>query len=590
MSFLLKNMRISAPILTIIMLFLCPGWLLAGNSAGSHTPLQEDSAQVIHESRGRVYIDKGILDGIKESWNVVMPDPYGDSVEAAIQWSGKDISYFTKPDTVYYFFQIGEKLALHKYEQAEGKNYKITLAFPHIPALPHEGTVDFYDRQFQSLISIPLKINTIDFTGIQNPQEERYDIRDVYYSMQYFSSYQAISSYNLKYLPELSDSEYYHWDPNVQTVAVSPLIEKGFWEVVESIRPPLLKAPAKAAIESLFAVPGDLFVLKDSLPKYDITSGPYNLAKLDKQEILLLKNRSFAKNNKFPDTILIKIEPDYLKRKLMFQLGEIDMLDLHFSDVDQFKGDYIIKEAELDEAAYLSVNNIKEYLSDGVMAAALSYMINKNALCRVALNKSAQPVDNLLPEWVGISEPMYAYNQSKGQSLIRKIGGANRYLSLYVNPDDFWGRRTAEYIKGMLERENIYVTIYSELLKGEGRDYDLFQQFDMMIGRIDMSNQSPPYILNQMVFHYDLADISNNRSLYFSEEHDSIMTIYFENSKENEDMLKEYYRDLVEFPAGIPLFQPIRQTAISGRIKKIEFTDHGLIDFSTIEIKDETQR
>jgi hypothetical protein len=112
----------------------------------------------------------------------------------------------------------------------------------------------------------------------------------------------------------------------------------------------------------------------------------------------------------------------------------------------------------------------------------------------------------------------------------------------------------------------------------------------MMIGRIDMTNQSPTYILNQMVFHYDLADISKNRSLYYSEGHDSIMTMYFENPKENEDMLKEYYRDLVEFPAGISLFKPIRQTAISGRIKKIEFTDQGLIDFSTIEIEDETQR
>ncbi|MBD3217236.1 MAG: hypothetical protein GF310_03090, partial [candidate division Zixibacteria bacterium] len=255
-----------------------------------------------------------------------------------------------------------------------------------------------------------------------------------------------------------------------------------------------------------------------------------------------------------------------------------------------FKGDYTIKEAELDETAYISVNNLKEHLSDGVMTASLSYMINKHALCRVGLNKSAHPIENLLSEWVEISEQMYAYNQSKGQSLIRNIGGANRYLSLYVSPDDFWGRRTAEYIKGILERENIYVTIYSELLRGEGRDYDIFQQFDMMIGRIDMSNQSPPFILNQMVFHYDLADITKNRCLYYSEKHDSLLALYFENPEENEDILKEYYRDLVEFPSGIPLFKPIRQTAISGRIKKIEFTDHGLIDLSTIEIEDETQR
>ncbi|HDS01225.1 MAG TPA: hypothetical protein ENO07_04320 [candidate division Zixibacteria bacterium] len=321
-----------------------------------------------------------------------------------------------------------------------------------------------------------------------------------------------------------------------------------------------------------------------------VSSGPYRIQNLNQNEILLLKNRYYRGSAKFPDTILIKIEPDYLKRKLMFQLGEIDMLDLHFSDIDQFKGDYEIKEVVLDEAAYLSINNIKEYLSDGVLAAALSYLINKDAVCRVALNKSAEMIDNLLPSWAPVAEPMYAYNKSKGRSLIRNMGGVNRYLSLYVSPDDFWGRRMAEYIKGILERENIYVTIYSELLEGEGRDYDLFQQFDMMIGRIDLFNDHPVYIMNQMVFHYDLADISKNRSLHYSPEHDSIMTAYFENPSENEDMLKEYYRNLVEFPVGIPLFKPIRQTAISGRIKNIEFNDQGLIDFSTIEIEDETQR
>nr|NIP41521.1 hypothetical protein [candidate division Zixibacteria bacterium]NIR66143.1 hypothetical protein [candidate division Zixibacteria bacterium]NIS17227.1 hypothetical protein [candidate division Zixibacteria bacterium]NIS47766.1 hypothetical protein [candidate division Zixibacteria bacterium]NIT53584.1 hypothetical protein [candidate division Zixibacteria bacterium] len=101
----------------------------------------------------------------------------------------------------------------------------------------------------------------------------------------------------------------------------------------------------------------------------------------------------------------------------------------------------------------------------------------------------------------------------------------------------------------------------------------------------------PVYILNQMTFHYDLADISKNRSLYYSEKHDSLMSQYFDDPGFiREDMLKEYYRNLIEFPAGIPLFKPIRQTAVSARIKSIEFNDQGLIDFSTIEIEDETQR
>ncbi len=619
MGILLKNMLKRAPILILLIFFAFCRPSLAEDTGNSKPASQADSARVIYETRGRIYIDRGMLDGINEAWQVAVPNPYGDSIYLPLSWIGDDISCFNKPDSVYYFFQAGEVLTLHKSQDQKRAGYKITLAYPHIPAMPHEGPVDHYDREFQALVSSSLKIRKLgakknlsggdssyedpDSLGDKNNIFDFYAdkhqycdsssilLKDVFLTLQFYKDHPIPEAYGIKYLPPLNNPLYVYWNTIIDACMPASTVEQKFLAVLESSQLSVLET-----IQTKTGDDGNDFLM-DSLPiidsqpqGYGNTYGPYFVSEKSKDQIVLLRNSDCRMHGALPDTIIIKIEPDYLKRKLMFQMGEIDFLDLHFSDLDEFTNSHQVKRARLNEVAYLTINNIKPFLSDGIMATALSYLINKDGLCRIALGRSADLRDDLISKWSHEIPQMYRYDKGKGQSLIKNMGPSPKYLSLYISPDDFLNRRTAEYIKGLLERQNIYVTIYSEVQPGEGRSYDMFQQFDMMIGRIDLSLDDPMYILNQAVFHYDLADITRNRSLYYSKDIDSTMNEYLQNPEANENILKNYYRSLAEFPAGLPLFQPIRQVAASSRIRNFELTNEGFIDFSTIEIKDETER
>lgn len=604
----------------LILLLIFVIWEPAGaQKTEIATPVsQGDSARIIYQVRGRAYIDKGILDGISDSWQVAVPDQAGHTLNLSLSWVGDDVSCFSVPDSLFSYFKTGLIVSLNKLQNQKSPGYKITLAYPHTPALPHEGAVDSYDREFQSLISPNLQISPLkaaeysssnDSAGENsdslNNENRNYDFKcangdycesssinllDAYYTLQYYKKHPAIESYAIKYLPPLDDPLYIYWDITMNACVPSQATAKEFNGIFNSARfEALMPSPGDPG-NNQFDLTDNRDQVADSPPYYGSTYGPYFISEKTNDQIVLLRNKECPTNRALPDSIIIRSEPDYLKRKLMFQLGEIDFLDLHFSDIEQFENNYKVKKTELNEAAYLTINNLKPMLTDGMLMTALSYLINKDGLCRIALGKSAISLDNLIGKWSSGIQPMYKYDKSKGQSLIKNLGAGPRYLSLYISPDDFFNRRTAEYIKGILERQNIYVTIYSKMLEGQGRSYDLFQQFDMMLGRIDLTLDDPMYILNQAVFHYDLDDITKNRSLYYSQDIDSTMNQYLRDPDVNQNILVDYYRSLIEFPAGISLFKPTRQVAASGRIKNFELTKDGFIDFSSIEIKDETER
>ncbi len=569
----------------------------------SSSLFQGDSARVIYQVRGRVYIDKGSLDGIDNEYRVAVTGPDSTTLYLPFSWIGDDISSFSLPDSLFPYFQNGQAVVLGKMQYQAGPGYKITLAYPHRPAMPHEGAGDYYDREFQALISPNLQVNPLksgaenldsmraqnelfNFYGEDDGYCRRSEIRlsDAYYTLRYYKSHLVPGAYSIKYLPALNDPLNFYWDTTMNACIPSQTRAGEFENLFNCARFNILKSAEGNPI-GIQIDPRNPGQIADTPPYYGSGQGPYFIWEKNDNQIILFRNRDCPANRALPDTIVIKVEPDYLKRKLMFQLGEIDFFDLNSSDLEQYRNSNILKRSELNEAAYLTINNLKPMLADGMLMTALSYIINKDGLCRIALAKSAVPLDNLIGQWSREIQPIYKYDKNKGQSLIKNFGSNRRYLSLYISPDDFLNRRTAEYIKGILERQNIYVTIYSKMQEGQGRSYDLFQQFDMMIGRVELSPDSPVYILNQAVFHYDMNDIAKNRSLYYSENIDSIMKASLQNPGGDENSLKEFYRGLTEFPGGLPLFKPLRQVASGGRIGNFKLTKDGFIDFSSIEIK-----
>jgi ABC-type transport system substrate-binding protein len=588
-----------------------------------------EKAHVVYQTQGRIYLDIGLYDGVNEGSCVEIITDHNDTTCVPLNWFGIDLCSFTLLSADFQTIEVGSEFNIRyisrqigfptipndtafepRLHQLRYKRFNVTFAYPTVPSWPHVGANNHYDREFKSLITEPLN-RYVDIASITSEDERQNKvgikikpglrlsdanpvrISDIIYSLQYCFDNPTQETFNLTYLEKLNDIRMEKSADKLYII--SKISTNHLISIILSDNIPLLSAPDKFDLQEISLLSDSIISLSsfsfDSLPDpdYAITAAPYYIDSISDDKILLLRNEYHRNLKNHPQSISIRIIPDYLKRKLAFQIGEIDLLDLHHSDIGRFNESYNIEVNELSEVAYLTVNNRKDYLMDGILTTSLSYLINKKSLCRVALGKMAQPANSLKwpPEFTG---NMYEYDPSKGRSLLKNLSDVPRYLSLYVNPDDFLSMRTADYIKGILERENIYATIYSDIDKSSGPKLDFFNQYDLMLGRIDLSLKDPVYLLNQICYHTNLADISLNRSLYLSENHSNVMQAYYEESDTSGSRLTQYYSILKEVPSGILLYTPQRSVVLGKRIKTIGFNQNGLIDFKKIEIANETER
>ena len=593
----MRNLSLTA-IITVILIGLFTGAEIRAQSAPNE-PIT-DTAEVIYITRDRIYLNIGTLEGMNTDWQVRVAKTIDDTLVIPLSWCGEDISYFVFHGRPKVFIAIGDLVELNYQPSISTKNYSITLAYPRLPAKPHKTQVDIYDFEFiGSLNERVLYLMTkfeIDTTG------ENYDRLLLFTdSKKYRSDGKPVDKYDLgiafpylisdsmrsldHYLLKKSIPSFNIMDGDTTLLFCYGDTNKALG-LIRSINPYALHVPDDVLIS-----PNDSNApFNGDWNRYRTSTGPYYLAELNDDRIILLRNKYNSSYTIYPDTLIIKIIPDYLDRKLAFQLGQLDYLDINFTDKDQFQHDYKIMESETKLSLFLSANNSKDYLDDGILTTALSYFVNRESLCRVALGGMAEPLS--APPYLtsGRSVEPYPYNPQKGRELLRNAGDIPKYLSLYIKPDNFITRRTAEYIKGILARQNIYATIYSDKDFHPGPTEEQFEEFDLMLSYIDLSSNDPLVVMNQITFHHGMTDITANKSLYFADEYDSIAKDYLNDADTSKTKLLNYYQNLREIPSGIFLLKPKRMTVISNRLSDFEFKPDGTVDFSRIELSDESQK
>ena len=610
----MRNLSLAA-IIAVIVLILLPGAEIQAQSTSAE--ILTDSAQVIYITRDRVYLSIGTLDGMNTDWQVRIDKTVEDTLVIPLAWCGEDVCYFEFPAQPDSFFTVGDRIGLFYQPNIPRKNYSITLAYPHMPALPHETQVDIYDMEFGDLMATKFmdikpefKKDTAGMVGydfltiqwnnkiIKSNGEPLYNF-DLQFAFEYQLSATNVNAY-------LIQKKFHYWIRGYSVIfgdgdTARVLFDGNEWKVrllTKIVNPYILpihydEYPTEdmKTGEEIIVKSVDIFTLRDTtLSSYKISTGPYYFENQDNNQITLLRNKYNLSYNGYPDSLIIKIIPDYLERKLAFQMGQIDYLDINYTDKGQFQDDYKIMESETKLGLYLSANSMKDYLDDGILTTALSYFINRESLCRVALGGMAEPLIGPSCLTSTKSTEPYQYDPPKGRELLRRTGDIPKYLSLYIKPDDFITRRTAEYIKGLLARQNIYVTIYSDKDFHPGPTPEQFEEFDLMLSYIDLSSADPLVILNQITFHHGMTDITANKSLYFSGEYDTLVNDYLNDPDTSTAKLLNYYQYLREVPSGIFLLSPQRLTVVSNRLKDFGFKSDGTVDFSRIELSDEPQK
>ena len=323
---------------------------------------------------------------------------------------------------------------------------------------------------------------------------------------------------------------------------------------------------------------------------YAIGSGAYRIADMSDSLIILCGRRDLYSTCSV-DTIVLQLYDSYEAAKLAFELGEADIIEIAPYDVKKFENSYQVMSETLNAAVFLSVNNSRPYFADNLFATAVSYLVDKESLCRVPLAQMVTPIDfvPVLSE-SSITLP-FAHDPRKGRKLLHQIDDLPEFMSLLVmDPNDPAMVRAAEYIRGILARENILVTVYdSPYSAGSSEDETFIGSFDMMIARLEDPAGTGAQFLYQSYFHGDFGRIQSNRSLFHSSEIEQLFresfTSCFGNTEAGKTAMRRIAYIHLNTPSGVWLYRPTRYIAVSQRVVSLEFLSGGIVDFTRIEVE-----
>jgi hypothetical protein len=199
------------------------------------------------------------------------------------------------------------------------------------------------------------------------------------------------------------------------------------------------------------------------------------------------------------------------------------------------------------------------------------------------------PIDSPPVRLEGDIAGPFRYDPRKGRKLLAQIDGLPDCMSLLVADRTDPGMvRTAEYIRGVLARHNISVTIHMSPQSADMSEGDEFiKMFDIMIARLDNPAGYDGQLLYQSYYHSDLDDTRSNRSLFVSAEVEQLFSEYFlncfgETGQGNRAVRRIVYRHL-NSSSGVWLYRPVRYVAVSRNIASVRFFPNGIVDLSGIE-------
>jgi hypothetical protein len=552
----------------------------------ARSQVPELKAIVVHKVDGRVYLNAGSLRGIRSDWIVRISSLLAKPAE--LSWIGEDLCRIDLPAEVAAKISVGDTLDLvdtHPRGQG-GDGHAFHWGMTAMPTSLDLAPVSMADWDFREAVSSRIGAFVSRF-GRDDRDNSVWYVRPLPFAGA--SGGQSIDAFtiatSLRMLCEKADifavfTEHFRLaQGTLACVAATPfMLQTNF--------------PTGCGRElSLIDAPGS-YVVNAQLgqPLFDNGSGAYSATPIS-DSLLMLVERPSLPDRGLVDTIFFHIYPTYEDALLAFRVDEIDGVEVAPFNVRAFDRSYQVLSCSTSSAVFLSVNNSKPYLIDHLFAAVLNYLIDKNALCRIPLGGAVEPIEypdvpDDLPAKVSFS-----FDPAKGRALLKALQDLPAFMSIYVtDPSDQGLVRTAEFVRGVLARESIAATIYKEPPAAAFGAYeDPINSFDLMVSRLDDPGCTGGQLLYQSIYHADLADPRQNRSLFHSEEAEALFDSYYTGCFDETPAGRESMRKLIAqhlgSPSGVWLYKPVRKVVVSRRVESIEFFQPGIIDFTSVRFR-----
>ena len=163
-----------------------------------------------------------------------------------------------------------------------------------------------------------------------------------------------------------------------------------------------------------------------------IGTGPYIVTEwVNNDHITLVKNENYWGDEPSVDTCVIHIIPDASTQNLMYQSGELDILDLDFQDASivasTYETQYADKLVSRSRLAltYMNMNAKSDYLSDPVVREAIQMSIDRQAILDSVYNGKGHLENGIIPQGVlghNDNETEIVYDPDGAKKLLEDAG------------------------------------------------------------------------------------------------------------------------------------------------------------------------
>ncbi|MFH1891126.1 MAG: ABC transporter substrate-binding protein [Candidatus Zixiibacteriota bacterium] len=548
-------------------------------------------ASVVHKVDGRIYLSMGHLEGLTGNWMVSRLPNNLSTPHVPLTWIGDDLCRIEPAAFIYEQIVVGDTVWLTEVRlpDTERTGTSVKLAVTKLPVSTDETPVTWNDWDFREAVYTHLgeTVDSLLEDESGNSVWFLWPEAEVRFSNGKVLRADAIGE-SLRRLCS-------NWDPFSvwiehfrhidDTLVVARTNEFTFETNFASRcgrRLSFIDSPGFYAV--------DMTDTGGIAERYGFGAGAYEISDITASTLTLVKRSAYYDLNAI-DTIFYDAHDSYDDAKLAFELGEVDILEIAPFDVRKFEDSYEIISHKLDAAAFLSVNNQKPYFSNNLFATALNYLIDIESLCRVPLDRMVSPINVSALACDSSLTATFSYDRRKGRKLLQQIDDLPEFMSLLLtDADDVALVRTAEFIRGTLERENIHLTIYTTPFTSDtSKVNDIFRSFDLMLARLDNPAGLDAQLLYQSYFHGGVENLQWNRSLYYTTELDELFERYytscFDNSVAGRNMYRRIVASHLHAPSGVWLYRPVRYLAVSPRVLSVEFGESGIIDLRRIEVE-----
>ena len=311
-----------------------------------------------------------------------------------------------------------------------------------------------------------------------------------------------------------------------------------------------------------------------------VGTGPYIVTEwVNNDHITLVKNENYWGEEPSVDTCVIHIIPDASTQNLMYQNGELDIIDLESLDstivASTYKTLYADKLVRCSRVGltYMALNAKNEFLSDVRVRKAVQMAINVDAIVASIYSGDAIVENGVIPEGVwGFNKDLQrpAYDPDAAKALLAEAGYSDGQISFELAMDSSSSSNTQlvyQVVQQNLQAIGVNATIraYDE---SSWLDLRKAGEMDSFIANWTMDYNDPA---NIMYTFFGSAAKTSIRSLNYANEEVMARVAAASSITDDAERMAEYQaleKQIVEEDAAwVPLLGNVHLFAVGERVE-----------------------